>query len=87
MYLMNAAGTEYRKVDHTSTLEQELSMDVEIDTLGCGLNGAVYYSEMLMDGGKARDGNQGAPYGTGYIHRRTRTYTIVHTFARTHFCT
>jgi len=66
MYLMNTQGTEYRKVDHTSKLEQELSMDVEIDSLGCGLNGAVYYSEMLMDGGKARDGNQGAPYGTGY---------------------
>jgi len=66
MYLLNEAGTEYRKIDHTDVTMQEISMDVEIDSLGCGLNGAVYYSEMLMDGGAARDGNQGAAYGTGY---------------------
>jgi cellulose 1,4-beta-cellobiosidase len=46
-------------------LDQELSIDVDIAALGCGLNGAVYFSEMSADGGESK-GSQGAAYGTGY---------------------
>lgn len=46
-------------------LNQEISMDVDISALGCGLNGAVYFSEMEADGGESK-GSQGAEFGTGY---------------------
>jgi cellulose 1,4-beta-cellobiosidase len=46
-------------------LNQEISMDVDISALGCGLNGAVYFSEMESDGGESK-GSQGAEFGTGY---------------------
>jgi len=46
-------------------LNQEISMDVDISALGCGLNGAVYFSEMEVDGGKSK-GSQGPEFGTGY---------------------
>merc|ERR1711970_152468 len=32
----------------------------------CGLNGALYFVQMDADGGKAKYGNAGAKYGTGY---------------------
>jgi cellulose 1,4-beta-cellobiosidase len=47
---------------------RELSLDVDYSSLGCGLNGAVYFVEMDQDGGKSKyPGNEaGAKYGTGY---------------------
>ncbi|KAG8962331.1 Exoglucanase 1 [Tulasnella sp. 419] len=47
---------------------KEFTFDVELSTLGCGLNGALYFSEMAEDGGKSQNPNNaaGAKYGTGY---------------------
>jgi len=47
---------------------QEFTFDVDVSTLGCGLNGALYFSAMDADGGMAKNaGNKaGAKYGTGY---------------------
>ena len=47
---------------------RELCLDVDYSSLGCGLNGAVYFVEMDQDGGKSKyPGNEaGAKYGTGY---------------------
>lgn len=47
---------------------REFSVDVDVSTLPCGLNGALYFVEMDADGGMARfPGNKaGAGYGTGY---------------------
>jgi cellulose 1,4-beta-cellobiosidase len=44
------------------------SFDVELSTLPCGLNGALYFVEMDQDGGMSKfPGNKaGAKYGTGY---------------------
>jgi len=41
---------------------------VDVSNLPCGLNGALYFSEMPADGGKSKftDNNAGANFGTGY---------------------
>ncbi|KAG8729171.1 Exoglucanase 1 [Ceratobasidium sp. 423] len=47
---------------------QEFTFDVDVSNLPCGLNGALYFSEMAADGGTSKySGNKaGAKYGTGY---------------------
>lgn len=65
-YLMAPGSTtEYQLL---KLLNQEFTFDVDVSTLPCGLNGALYLSEMDADGGVARyPGNKaGAAYGTGY---------------------
>jgi len=48
-------------------LNKEFTLDVDVSTLECGLNGAVYFVEMEADGGLGKNGNQaGAKFGTGY---------------------
>ncbi|KIJ59320.1 glycoside hydrolase family 7 protein [Hydnomerulius pinastri MD-312] len=49
-------------------LNKEFTFDVDLSNLPCGLNGALYFSEMDADGGLAKySGNKaGAAYGTGY---------------------
>ncbi|KAH7344216.1 cellulase [Rhizoctonia solani] len=51
---------------------QEFTFDVDISNLPCGLNGALYFSEMPADGGISEySGNKtGAKYGTGYCDAR-----------------
>ncbi|CAE7130056.1 unnamed protein product [Rhizoctonia solani] len=47
---------------------QEFTFDVDVSNLPCGLNGALYFSEMDADGGVSKYTNNkaGAKYGTGY---------------------
>ena len=47
---------------------QEFSFDVDMSKLPCGLNGALYFSQMDADGGLAKypTNKAGAKYGTGY---------------------
>ena len=49
-------------------LNREFTFDVDLSSLDCGLNGALYFVEMAADGGKGSySTNQaGAKYGTGY---------------------
>ncbi|KAG8901421.1 Exoglucanase 1 [Tulasnella sp. 417] len=49
-------------------MNQEFTFDVDVSNLPCGLNGAVYFSEMDADGGLSKYPNNkaGAKYGTGY---------------------
>ena len=48
-------------------LNQEFTFDVDVSQLPCGLNGALYFSEMDGDGGLSYDTNEcGAAFGTGY---------------------
>ncbi|TAQ87506.1 hypothetical protein B7494_g4163 [Chlorociboria aeruginascens] len=65
-YLMAAGSTtEYQMLQ---LLGQEFTFDVDVSNLPCGLNGALYFSEMDADGGLARFPTNlaGAKYGTGY---------------------
>ncbi|KAJ6631509.1 cellulase [Mycena sp. CBHHK59/15] len=49
-------------------LNQEFTFTVDMSHLGCGLNGALYLTEMDADGGTSKYPNNkaGAKYGTGY---------------------
>ena len=46
---------------------REYSFEVDVSHLQCGMNGAMYFSEMAANGGLGLgDNNAGAKYGTGY---------------------
>ncbi|KAI0454790.1 cellulose 1,4-beta-cellobiosidase [Xylaria acuta] len=49
-------------------LGNEFTFDVDVSNLPCGLNGALYFVSMDLDGGKAKHptNTAGAKYGTGY---------------------
>ncbi|KAL4869615.1 hypothetical protein BDV12DRAFT_208408 [Aspergillus spectabilis] len=47
-------------------LNQEFTFDVDVSQLPCGMNGALYLSEMHADGGRSPLNPAGAGYGTGY---------------------
>ncbi|TFK39660.1 cellobiohydrolase I-II [Crucibulum laeve] len=62
VYLM-ASDTQYQMF---KLLNQEFTFDVDVSNLPCGLNGALYFSEMAADGGMSGNNKAGAKYGTGY---------------------
>ena len=48
-------------------LNKEFTFDVDLSTLPCGLNGAVYFSAMDATGDMGKgNNNAGAKFGTGY---------------------
>ena len=65
VYLMDEDDTDYQMFDLNN---QEFTFDIDMSTLPCGLNGALYFSEMDADGGMSRfpTNKAGAKYGTGY---------------------
>ncbi|KAF8603702.1 cellobiohydrolase I [Ceratobasidium sp. AG-I] len=65
VYLMASDDTNYEMF---KLKNQEFTFDVDVSNLPCGLNGALYFSQMDADGGKAKYPNNkaGAKYGTGY---------------------
>ncbi|KAF9525303.1 cellulose 1,4-beta-cellobiosidase precursor [Crepidotus variabilis] len=64
VYLL-ASDTKYQMF---TLLNQEFTFDIDVSKLPCGLNGAVYFSQMDADGGMSRfsTNKAGAKYGTGY---------------------
>lgn len=65
VYLMEDEDTY--KIFHMKN--KEFSFEVELSTLPCGINAALYFVEMEADGGLASSGGlntAGAKYGTGY---------------------
>ncbi|KAH7098581.1 glycoside hydrolase [Auriculariales sp. MPI-PUGE-AT-0066] len=64
VYLM-ASDSAYQMFDLKN---KEFTFDVDVSQLPCGLNGALYFSEMDADGGMAKysTNKAGAKYGTGY---------------------
>ncbi|OCH88340.1 cellulase CEL7A [Obba rivulosa] len=64
VYLM-ASDTEY---EIFKPLNMEFTFDVDVSNLPCGLNGALYFSQMDADGGVSKypTNKAGAQYGTGY---------------------
>jgi cellulose 1,4-beta-cellobiosidase len=47
-------------------VNKEFTFDVDVSNLPCGINGALYFSQMDESGAKKRDNKAGAEYGTGY---------------------
>ncbi|KAG5650879.1 Exoglucanase 1 [Sphagnurus paluster] len=64
VYLMNS-DSQYQIFKLPN---QEVAFDVDVSNLPCGLNAALYFSEMDADGGTAKypTNKAGAKYGTGY---------------------
>lgn len=63
-YLMNGAS----KYQMFTLLGNEFAFDVDLSTVDCGLNAALYFVAMDEDGGMKRypTNKAGAKYGTGY---------------------
>jgi len=63
-YLMGSAS----KYQMFTLLNNEFTFDVDLSTVDCGLNAALYFVAMEEDGGmKSQSSNKaGAKYGTGY---------------------
>ncbi|KAI1324808.1 endoglucanase I [Xylariaceae sp. FL0255] len=63
LYLLNAAGNAYEPLQ---LLGQELTFTVDLSTLPCGENGALYLSEMSLSGGSNQYTPESAAFGGGY---------------------
>ncbi|KAJ7064479.1 glycoside hydrolase [Mycena amicta] len=67
VYLMAPGSTTaYQTFDFAN---QEFSFDVDVSQLPCGLNGALYFTQMAADGGVSKSGGRnlaGPKFGTGY---------------------
>ncbi|RBQ91614.1 hypothetical protein VDGD_07825 [Verticillium dahliae] len=90
VYFLDETKQEYEMLQLTGN---EFTFDVDVSRLPCGMNSALYLSEMLADGGKSELNKGGANFGTGYCdaqcfttpfingevgHRSTLTYTAMH---------
>ncbi|KAF9070425.1 glycoside hydrolase family 7 protein [Rhodocollybia butyracea] len=66
LYLMAPGSETEYQLFHL--LNQEFTFDVDVSQLPCGINGALYFSQMDADGGVSRfpTNKAGAQYGTGY---------------------
>lgn len=63
LYLLDENEKNYEMLKLTGN---EFTFDVDISRLPCGMNGALYLSEMREDGGRSELNPGGASYGTGY---------------------
>lgn len=63
IYLLDSTGEQYQMFH---LLNQEFTFDVNLSDVGCGMNAALYMSEMNVGGGNASTNAAGAAYGTGY---------------------
>ncbi|PSN71505.1 glycoside hydrolase [Corynespora cassiicola Philippines] len=63
VYLLAENEKKYEVLKLTG---QEFTFDVDVSKLPCGMNGALYLSEMKADGGRSKLNPAGATYGTGY---------------------
>jgi cellulase len=76
LYLLEEGKQRYEMLQLTGG---ELAFDVDISKLPCGMNGALYLSEMEADGGKATTplNKAGAQYGTGYCDAQCYTTPFI----------
>jgi len=63
LYLLAEDDMNYEPL---KLLNAELTFDVDVSKLACGMNGALYLSEMDMSGSRSDLNPAGAQYGTGY---------------------
>lgn len=70
IYLLDEDGTEYSML---KLLNQEISFEVDVSNLPCGMNGAMYLAEMSPSGGRSHLNPAGASYGTGYCDSQCYT--------------
>jgi cellulase len=63
VYLLGESKDTYEMLQLNGN---ELSFDVDMSKLPCGMNSALYLSEMEADGGRSELNTAGAALGTGY---------------------
>jgi cellulose 1,4-beta-cellobiosidase len=73
VYLL-ANDNEY---DQFKLLNQELTFDVDVSKVPCGINGALYLSEMSANGSASELNQAGATYGTGYCDAQCPSQNFV----------
>lgn len=74
VYLLAEGEEKYEMLKLTG---MEFSFDVDVSRLPCGMNGALYLSEMEEDGGLSELNTGGAAYGTGYCDAQCYTTPFV----------
>ncbi|KAK3350263.1 concanavalin A-like lectin/glucanase domain-containing protein [Lasiosphaeria hispida] len=80
LYLLAEDDVNYEPL---KLLNQELSFDVDVSKLSCGMNGALYLSEMDMSGSRSELNPAGAQYGTGYCDAQCFTQPFFNGVANT----
>lgn len=73
LYLLDETTQDYVMLQ---LLGQELTFDVDVSTLPCGENGALYLSEMDASGGRNQYQTGGATYGGGYCDAQCPVQTF-----------
>ncbi len=63
VYILDESKKKYKGFN---LVNRELVFDMDISQVPCGLNGAMYFVEMPLDGGLNALNKAGAPYGVGY---------------------
>jgi len=63
--------------DHFKLLNKEFTFDVDVSSVPCGINGALYLSEMNEKGDKNDLNTAGAKYGTGYCDAQCPTVNFI----------
>lgn len=81
IYLLNPEGEKYEMLKLTGN---ELAFDVDTSKLPCGMNGALYLSEMEESGGQSDLNPGGAAYGTGYCDAQCFTFPFINGVVSTH---
>jgi len=63
VYMTESSGDRYKMF---KLLNREFAFDVDVSTLPCGMNAALYFVEMPADGDMGGANTVGAKYGAGY---------------------
>jgi cellulase len=74
VYLLAPSEDKYEMLHLTG---QEFSFDVDVSKLPCGMNGALYLSEMEEDGGQSALNTGGASRGSGYCDAQCFTVPFI----------
>ncbi|KAG9254271.1 endoglucanase EG-1 [Emericellopsis atlantica] len=74
VYLLSEDKETYEMLSLTG---KEFTFDVDVSKLPCGMNGALYLSEMPADGGLSELNQAGAYWGTGYCDAQCYTTPFV----------
>jgi cellulase len=74
IYLLDETEEKYEMVQFTGA---EFSFDVDSTKLPCGMNSALYLSEMEAEGGKSDLNQGGAARGTGYCDAQCYTTPFI----------
>lgn len=77
LYVLDEDKKKYKGFN---LVNRELVYDIDMSQVPCGVNGALYFVEMPLDGGLNDLNKAGAPYGTGYADAQCTLLKYVNGF-------